>query len=365
MSAIRVIELRGEPGERGYQHGHALRDEIGALYEQWIQDAASGPAPQSEDALLRYGAAHLPAAQAYAPDLVDEIEGIAQGAGLSFEHVFALNCFDEVSCHGPALLADALHGCTAFAAVGRATQTGTTYVGQSWDISAWYPPYIFRLVTAAGDAEALVFGHPAVIGGTGINSHGLALVWNTLKSSDARAGVPATFMVRRALQQRSMAEAVGVVITCERANGLNFIVGGSFGAVDIEVSATAYSVTYGSTFLHHANHHESPALTRYEADLPKATPDTLIRSGRMRQLLEEHYAAIDLDACQEILRDHADYPGSICRHYRPEQPGKAVQTQAALIYVPAEGKMLASNGPPCRAPFVEYALASVADMALA
>lgn len=366
MSAIRLLELKGEPGERGYQHGQALRDEIGVFYERYIQDRRTNTAfKHAESDYLNYAMANLPASREYAPDLVDEVDGIAQGAGIAFEKAFALNCFDEVNCHGPALLKGGLHGCTAFAATGRATRDGTTYIGQGWDMNDWYPPVIFRLVQPDGEPEALVFGHPSIIGGTGINRHGLALVWNTLQSTDARPGVPATFMVRKALQQKYLPALVGVVIGATRANGLNFIAGASFGAVDIEVSATKYAVTYGSTFLHHANHHEAPQLLQFEGDFALAWPDTLIRSGRMRQLLEEHFGNIDLAVCQEILRDHGGYPGSICRHLCDGQPGGEGQTQASLLHVPAEGKMLATNGRACEQPFVEYTLTPTREMALA
>jgi isopenicillin-N N-acyltransferase-like protein len=366
VDAIPLIELKGEAGERGYQHGQALREEIGAFYERFIQDRQDGSKGRyGEPDVRAYAAAHLPASRAYAPDLVDEVDGIAQGAGISFEQALVLNCFDEVNCHGPALLAGGLHGCTAFAATGRATRDGTTYLGQGWDINAWYRPIIFRLVQPNGASEALIFGHPGIIGGTGINRHGLALVWNTLKSTDARPGVPAAFMVRKALQQAYLPALVGVVIGCYRANGLNFIAGADFGAVDIEVSATKYAVTYGSTYLHHANHHEASELKQFEGDFALAWPDTLIRSGRMRQLLEERFGTIDLAVCQEILRDHGGYPGSICRHLCDGQPGGEGQTQASLLYVPAEGKMLATNGRACEQPFVEYELAPAREPALA
>jgi isopenicillin-N N-acyltransferase-like protein len=292
MGAIRLLELRGAPGERGYQHGQALRDEIGAFWERWIAQVCAppgGPGATAEE-VISFGLANVPASKGYAPDLVEEVDGIAQGAGLSFEKVFLLNCFDEVGCHGPGRYGAAAHHCTAFAATGRATRDGTTYVGQGWDTGpsdgAWYMPIILRLVRPGGEPEALVFTHPGMVGGTGINTSGLALVWNTTSPTDARPGVPATFVVRKALQQPSLAPLVGAVIACPRAGGLNFIVGAPFGAVDIEVTATRYAVTYSSTILHHANHYEAPELKPFEKDIPLRTPDTLIRTGRMRQILE-------------------------------------------------------------------------------
>jgi len=60
----------------------------------------------------------------------------------------------------------------------------------------------------------------------------LGLVWNSLKPTDTRFGVPAPFLIRKAMQQKSLSEAVGVVINAYRANGLNYILGRS---------STAYS----------------------------------------------------------------------------------------------------------------------------
>jgi isopenicillin-N N-acyltransferase-like protein len=310
--------------------------------------------------------ANVPASKEYAADLVDEVDGIAQGANLPFEKVFLLNCFDEVGCHGPGRYA-AAHHCTAFAATGRATRDGTTYVGQGWDTGPastdWYRPIILRLVRSTGEPEALVFTHPGIVGGTGINTSGLALVWNTTSPTDARVGVPATFVVRKALQQPSLAPLVGAVINCQRAGGLNFIVGTSDGAVDIEVTATRYAVTYSATVLHHANHYEAPELRPFEKDIPLRTPDTLIRTGRMRHVLEERFGAIDVEGCKDILRDHGGWPGSICRHHAPEH-NVTGQSEPSLLYVPAEGRMFASNGPPCQFPFEEYALTPTAALAL-
>jgi isopenicillin-N N-acyltransferase-like protein len=178
-------------------------------------------------------------------------------------------------------------------------------------------------------------------------------------SREVHHGRDSSFVVRKALQQPSLAPLVGAVISCQRAGGFNFIVGTSYGAVDIEVTATKYNATYSSTILHHANHYEAPELKPFEKDIPLRTPDTLIRTGRMRQLLEEHFGAIDLAVCQEILRDHGGWQGSICRHQVAEH-NVAGQSEPSLLYVPAAQKMLASNGPPCEVPFEEYSMTPTA-----
>jgi isopenicillin-N N-acyltransferase-like protein len=360
MSDLTVLEFHGGPRERGGSHGEQLREEIPQFYEAWLSamsishgSEAGYGAPvvgSSEADYLAFAAAHLPASREYAPELVVEVEGVAEGSGFPFEKLFLLNCFDEATCHGPALLHAGLHGCTTFAATGRATSDGTTYVGQGWDMPEYYPPYLFRLL-GGNEPDALVIGHPGILAGTGINEHGLSIVWNTLKSADAGVGVPATFVVRKALQARELSELVGNVITSRRGNGMNFIAADEDAAVNLELSATRYHFTYSHGILGHANHFEAPEFLALELDLPAAAPDTLLRSARMRELLQRNQGTIDRVVLEEILRDHAGGPGSICRHH-----ARGFTTLISVIYVPRERKMLATNGNPCMNEFVEYAL---------
>jgi isopenicillin-N N-acyltransferase-like protein len=360
MSELPVLNLSGDPRERGGTHGEQLAEDIATFYDSWIAAATSprgltaghGTLGKSEADYLAYGMAHVPAAREYAPDLVQEIDAIAEGAGMPFEKVFLLNCFDEAAMHGPALL-DTMHGCTAFAATGRATVDGVTYVGQGWDTHEYFPSYLFR-ITSADQPDMLVFSHPGVLAGTGINEHGLCIVWNTLKANNARLGVPATFVVRKALQASELAQLVGNVISSRRANGMNFIAGDEDAAVDLELSPSRYHFTYSHGILHHANHFEAPEFLDLEADLPNRAPDTLLRSGRMRELLDRSFGSIDRDVLSEVLSDHAGGPGSICRHHAQ------TKTLCSVIYVPAEKTMWATNGNPCTEPFVEYSVTATA-----
>jgi isopenicillin-N N-acyltransferase-like protein len=363
MEAVDVIELHGDARERGVIHGLELADTIHSFYRGWV-DLATAELHTSERDILSYAQSHLPASRAYAPDLVAEVEGIAEGSGMEFNQIFALNCFDEVMCHGPQLLTSGLHGCTAFAATGRATADGKPYIGQGWDMPRLYPPYFFR-ISGPETPAALVFSHAAIVGGTGINEHGLSLCWNTLKASDRGVGAPATFVVRRALQAKDISEMVGNAIGAQRANGMNFVLADSDQAVDLEMSATRYNLSYCCGVLSHANHYEAPELLQYEMDLPLSVPDTLLRSGRMRHLLEDRRGELTPRMLQqEVLTDHAGGPGSICRH-----ECRGFETTVSMMFSPSERKVWATNGNPCSSEFVEYdvsaATAEDADLAAA
>lgn len=349
MGELRVIECRGGAGERGRSHGEQLRNEVRDFYAAWVDYARSQSGATEQD-LISYAVAHLPASREYAPELVEEVEGIAAGAGVPFERVFLMNCFDEVACHGPSIIKAGLHGCTAFAATGVATADGRSYVGQGWDMPPLCPPYLLRLISD-DQPDALLVSHPGLVGGTGVNEHGLAIVWNTLKAKDVGLGVPAVFVARKALQATELAELVGNVIGSQRANGMNFVAADSVAAINLELSATRYHTTYCTGILSHANHFEAPEFLELEADSPLLAPDTLLRSGRMRVLLEEKRGLIDLEALQSIMADHAGAPGSICRH-----DAKGFSTVVSVIYAPDERAMWATNGNPCVEPFIRYSL---------
>jgi isopenicillin-N N-acyltransferase-like protein len=351
---IPVIDLHGSAAELGYEHGSQLREAIGTFYEALLAQMCADGAT-NEDDLLSYARGHLPAAKEYAPELTDEILGIADGSGLSADRVLLMNCYDEVSCHGPRLLTTGPHGCTAFAATGRATSGGACYVGQSWDVPPYYPPYLFRLAHDDGTAK-LMFCHPGMIGGAGVNSEGLALAWTTLRANDAGLGVPAPFVVRKALDSGHLGAMLGAILSARRANGMGFIAGDTVAAVNVELSATRYSVEYSHGTLGRANHYESPSLLQFEDDSPVDGPDTILRSGRMKELLACHSGSIEPAVLMDILCDHASRPGCICYH-----EFEGWRTCAALICDPQDGVMWVSNGPPCESGFRQYTVAPATE----
>lgn len=355
---IAEIWLKGDPKSRGIQHGKQLAEQIHQLYNKFMEVMRSeAPGQPDEKELLNHALNNLPYTREYAPDLISEMEGIAEGAKIDFEKVFFLNSFDEMSSYNPDSVP--AKGCTSFAATGAATVNKVTYCGQGWDMDEWYIPYIMHIKGENDEPEVMAITHPGIISGAGMNSTGLALMWNSLKPSDTRFGVIAPVLIRKALQQRSLSELIGAIINARRANGMNFMLAAPFGIADLELTVEKFVLKYSSTILSHANHYEMELLLPYE-ELVWAVPDSLIRSGRMRQLLEENFGQIDAEVCKNILRDHANYPGSICRHHIPGR-NNTWQTQAALIFIPSEGTLLASNGRPCESPFFIYKLESTAD----
>jgi isopenicillin-N N-acyltransferase like protein len=132
-----LVKVFGGPYDRGRQHGRACGDlirrypevllEVISLEARWrALDRASAPGKPAD--LLSRAMTFLPAMEAFAPHLVEELRGIADGAKVSFAEALLVNVRAEVM---GAAASEAL--CTSFA-LGRAvTADGTILSGQNLD----------------------------------------------------------------------------------------------------------------------------------------------------------------------------------------------------------------------------------------
>lgn len=99
----------------GSAHGRALRKEIREIVELWKKDLETTyrtDAASFIQALLAK-TNFRPAIEKWTPGLWDEVRGIAEGAGLDFETVYAYQLIDETWVAGPDL---GLGKCTSIGA---------------------------------------------------------------------------------------------------------------------------------------------------------------------------------------------------------------------------------------------------------
>ena len=92
-----MLVLEGHAAERGRQHGEALRDEVRASLCRFLDDAAirTGlPGARYVEQFLA-DTDFVGAIRAHTPALLEELSGIAEGAGVPPEQVLAYNFLDE------------------------------------------------------------------------------------------------------------------------------------------------------------------------------------------------------------------------------------------------------------------------------
>jgi hypothetical protein len=93
-----VLQLTGSPRERGLQHGSALRREIADVLALWRADLARSTKREADVVVGEFLRAtqFIPAIEKWTPGLLDEVRGLAEGSGQSFETILAFQLLDEL-----------------------------------------------------------------------------------------------------------------------------------------------------------------------------------------------------------------------------------------------------------------------------
>jgi isopenicillin-N N-acyltransferase-like protein len=341
---IPVIEIRGTYRQVGRQMGERLKPTM----EQMLSKLRKGlPAGVTWDELLEQGRLYLAHSQAVYPQYVEELEGIAEGAGLPFEEVFLEMCEELWET-----AAWQTRGCTDLVARGRATADGSTLVAHTNDLSPEAEKDLVILKVQAGDEPEFLGVSVGGLGySAGFNAAGISTTGNQVSCNDIRPGVPRLLMVRAILAARRLEEAMNACLLPQRASSYNNVIADAHGeAYSMEGSATDNEPIYvKGDILAHANHYVSPPMRRFEADRNDVA-GSVIRHNRAWRLLREHYGHLSPELFQKLLADHANYPGSICRH------GPGTATVFSLIIHVEERRAWIGRGRPCRTTYYEHTL---------
>ena len=347
-----VIEVAGSPEERGYQYGLAAQDRIGDAVQKtfrYLQATVNWP----KERCLALNPTWLPYIKDFAPDLIEEMHGIAQGCGIPFEEIFFFNYFVDIQYQETSP-----QGCTTFSAFGPATTDGSVYIGQNGDYLAMYQDDMIILKVDLGGLRLAMVTYPGMVGESGLNSAGIGAVANGIMASDARVGVPFILIMRKILEQERIGDALSLVISAHRASGTNYVIGDRNGELfNLECSAQKYDVLYTLDGVRgHSNHFTSPRMQ--DLDLIHTLPfcgNSLMRQSRISKKLAENKGRINLEKMQEFSRDHVDYPRSLCSHLDETLPEiERIKTLFSVILQPDGGRMSVAAGNPCQHEFVEY-----------
>lgn len=234
--SLTVVELRGTPHERGLQHGRQLKEPIAWMLGQWEKDVERAARVAPAEFVTNFLAAteFEAAARKHTPDLLDEIRGIAEGAGQTYERVFAYQLIDEL---------------WAQADLGRGDKCSTigvdrdgdapALVAQNLDLPQWMHrhPTVLRIHGEDG-LQSLVVTLPGLVGANGVNNRRVAVGVNTVLSlRPSPKGLPVAFVVRGLLAQPSQERAFAFLREVEHASGQAYTVGGPDRSPCFEASA--------------------------------------------------------------------------------------------------------------------------------
>ncbi len=356
-----LIELAGEPYERGHQHGLALRTQIQMFRDRLYRDILfkRGRAVGVTLAALLFGIVsrmhpHVPR------ELREEMRGLADGAGVSYRDVLLYNAFDDV-LHVLALLNPALAplmnhrfiapligrlACSSFVLAGPRSNTGRPIHARNLDYFLCdgfidpdgVVPQILRenvvvfLVRPSHGRPFVSVGWPGWIGAvTAMNADGLSLACLTSPvSRETPNGIPLPLLYRLIAQHAgSLEEAEWLLRGARRTigNNLTMASGPSGDARLFEFTMDRLAVIHPSDGLVRATNHFQHPLT-VELQVGWVVPNSEYRLARLDELLGPRaYGVAD---AQAALTDTCSVEGAETEWDCLQNPGTIYSTIADL-----------------------------------
>lgn len=357
---VPVISVKGKPFARGKQYGSQaqalIRKNLELYFDLW---GSLWGAKRPE--VLKHCSSLVPVIGEYDAEILEELQGIAQGSALSLEEIVALNARYEM-VFAQSAVAEAGGGCTSIAAMPSVTKNGHTILGQNWDYKERFQGLSVILeVAPEGRPNIVMHTEAGTIAHKGMNSAGLGVCLNALVSSRDQFETTTPFLVvgRAILNADSLSRAIKVVLNARVTVSFNFLIAHRDGeAIDLEVSPLDVGFLHPDNgILTHSNHFMALTNRADMIDIFKATaPDTLFRAHRARQLIGQERGKIDVGSFQRVLRDHFSYPNSICRHVdtREEEPRHLATLSSAIMDLTARTFYL-TEGTPCQNEYYKVA----------
>lgn len=369
MPPVRVLDVQGTHFDMGYQHGLAYASDIRHLAAERMhlscEPTWTGRA-LSRETVLELAEACLEAHCDYAPELVEQLEGISKATGVSLPELIIANGFTDFvdlvyNAPGqPAVSAKhgkAEHGneCTALLIGPQATDQGGI-LAQTWDMHATARPHVILLrARPANEPAFIAFTLTGCVAMIGMNEAGIAIGINNLVGADGQVGVTWPFVCRKALAQDNLEDALACITSARLAGGHNYmLIDASGRGYNIEAMATTCVITplENDDVLAHANACRHDITQAVERPLSRELEvDSACRHDRALALLNQR--PIQPEHLMELMRNREDGPYSICAM---SEPPFYSETCGAIIMRPAERDLWAVWGLPIDHPFEHFAL---------
>ena len=351
------IRVEGTHYERGRQYGTQARAQV-RLSVQAYQRVFAYYAGWDWPAVRRAAATFEAPIAAFRPAYLDEMRGIAEGAGLDLADVLAINVRTEVMFAAKArqapLAARVPAECSAFAAAPAPQARTATLLGQNWDWLLHSAQTLIVLEVRQDDGPDFVTVVEAgLLAKAGLNAAGLGLATNALVTdADIGApGLPYHVLLRALLDCATVTEALMVLQAGTRSSSANYLIAHASGAaLDVEAAPGDFTRLYpqfpgqGGLLLH-TNHFLTPGPHPVDVSL-WAMPSSAVR---LQRLGAGAAGAATLDDFRALLADHADYPHSICSHPDPrDHPLEQGATIASLLMDLTARRLWLAAGNPCQ-----------------
>jgi hypothetical protein len=250
MNDVPCLGLTGSARERGLTHGRALSRRLRAFLSDslarigHLTDGAVSLA--SVRAII---ASHRDVVAAVLPDLADEIDGLAAGAGISRDEAWLLQLRSEILGYSRITVG----GCTSYAAT-----RGAPVLAQTVDLKGNMDDQIAVLAVSGPRHRSVLLSFAGLLGYLGVNDAGVAVGINLVLGGDWGPGVPPYLAIRHLLDSADdVSQAVTILDGIPLASSRTFMICGAGQAVCVEALGTERRCLTGAE-LFHTNHFLHP-----------------------------------------------------------------------------------------------------------
>ncbi len=338
--------------DRGAGLGRAQAERIGQMCEVYdrLFETAAGLGPAD---VRGHGGQAMEVIAGWAPELADEIEGIAAGSGIDVERVAALNARTEL------LAAARGRGeCSTIACLGTITADGEPIGIQTWD---WHEEvagcWMHWTIDHPDGRRVETMTEAGIVGKVGMSSDGVGVLLNILghRLDGPPVGVPVHVICRRVLDEADNAvRALELVAAAEvSASSAVTIVaddedGGACCTVELSPAGPGFVTPDDRGVLLHTNHFLAEP-GRPGDSMVRLGPDSVLRLDHARRgTARLETGAIDEDAILSVMRSHRGGSGAICCHPAEGAPfGERWRTLATVTVRPAQRELTLRRGGPC------------------
>jgi len=289
----------------------------------------------------------------FAPDLAEEIRGMAGGAGVPVSHLAAVNARTEIlAIAARATGTGPPSECSTVVCLG--DDEAEPVAMQTWD---WYPEladnWLEWTITHPDGRRVVTVTEYGIVGKIGVNAYGVGLLLNILhhRADGAGMGVPAHVVARHILDTASTVHSGLSLAGTARVSASSTITlvaarraGKTAISAELWPGGPGHVLPTPDGLLVHTNHFLSdPARI---GDLkPLEAPDTLVRYEVLQRRLTRHAGHADADQVLAVLADHT---GGLCCHPDPAPTaGPTYATLATIRLDLAAGTTVTHAGGPC------------------
>ena len=363
-----LVEISGPPRDRGRSYGVQAHARIRHSIASYARLFAYCGIDWGDAQMRALG--FRDAIAATSTDLLEEIGGIAEGAGVTEAEILTLNArteilpstyssppadaWPEALARNRAAAVPDWGECTALAVLPGASRDGGTWLAQNWDwIGAQRAAMVLLRVTDQRGRRLLTLTEAGMLAKIGCNDRGFGVCLNILRSVDdgREPGVPVHVLLRHLLDCDDVDAACATARALQHGASSNILAadrGGHAASIEVSPRGVAVIVPGGGT-LAHTNHFLDPDQAVHAAALnPLASTEQRLACA----LAHAARAPLGRTDIQALLQDMSGGAFAVCRF--PDEslaPELRIESVAGVVMDLANATMWVAPDVPAKVVF--------------